>query len=564
MPPVCEKCSLYASFDFIGSTVPKFCFAHKSINMVDVSHTKCEVIKCRKHASCGYEEDGIRIRCGGHKFNDMIYLSLKYCTHIDGCNTLASFGYKGEDHPERCNTHKLDGMISLLGKRCEGILENGDSCIIRATYGIKGTRSVVFCKLHTPAEGYENVAETRHCLECDKRPSFAFSKTDKPTYCEDHCLNGMENIYSKKCMTTKETCNKNPTFGISSPTHCRKHKESDMNDMRHVWCIVENCYKKGSDSKERKRASFNYRGEKIRLYCDEHKKPGMINLERPLCKKTGCPNQMHWGYMFQKRKFCKEHKDSNMYDEDHINPKCVDCPKPKSNTKSSMLSIRAIFCKNGESYPTKCEKHVPKDGTYVNISEKTCELCKLVDQIPSNRTLCSTCYPHSKQRILHKKEIRVKTVLDANKILVMSYDKIPEGACSKYRPDFVIDCGNSLIILEVDENQHFSYACECEVSRMIQLHNDFGGIPLIFIRYNPDDYKNLNGDKIKGKPKNLDRESKLIDLISRIQMQINDETYPTHPLSVYYLYYNGYNDEINRNIIDYYSNSVTEIVEKIF
>lgn len=564
MPPICEKCVLHANFNFISEEIPRFCSTHKMINMVDVTHAKCEVIGCNKQSSCGYEVDGIKRRCGGHKFEDMIYLSLKYCTYENGCKVLASFGYKGEEHPKKCEDHKLDGMISLLGKRCEGILENGDKCITRATYGIKGSRSPIFCKFHIPVGEYENVVETRHCLDCDKRPSFAFSKTDKPTYCEDHCLDGMANIYTKICETKKVICNKVPTFGISSPTHCKDHKKKDMKDMRHVWCIIENCYKKESDNKERKRASFNYKGETIRLYCNEHKKPGMINLERPLCEKIGCPNQAHWGYMFQKKKFCRDHKDSNMYDEDHINPKCVDCPKPKSNTKLNLLSVRAIFCKDGESYPTKCEKHVPEDGTYVNISEKACELCKLVDQIPSNRTLCSTCYPYSKQRILHTKEIRIKTVLEANKIPIMSYDKIPEGACSKYRPDFVIDCGKSLIILEVDENQHFSYACECEVSRMIQLHNDFGGIPLIFIRYNPDEYKNHNGDKIKGKLKNLDRELKLTDLITRIKMQIHDENYPIHPLSVYYLYYNGYNGEMNRIIMDYYSNTVAEIVEKIF
>lgn len=564
MPPICASCDKHANFNFIGITPAKFCSVHCLINMVDVNHTVCEIAVCGKQASCGYEDQGIKIRCGGHKCDDMIYLSLKYCDYEFGCRTLASFGYKGDTAPSMCDTHKKSDMVSLMGKRCEGKIDNGESCIKRATFGLKGTRSPIFCKIHMPAEGYENVIENRHCIDCDKRPSFAYLKGDKPTYCEEHCLIGMINIYTKKCLTNKEICEQSPTFGLSSPTHCKKHKEPDMSDMRHPYCIVEKCYKDDSGSKERRRASFNYNGEKLRLYCGEHKKTGMINLERPLCNKLQCIEQAHWGYMFGKRKYCKYHKSSNMYDEDHINPKCVDCPKLTSQTKAARMAIRATYCKDGESYPTKCEKHKPNNGSYVNIAEKQCELCKLVDFIPSNKTLCFTCNAYSKQRNMHSKELRIADVLTAANIPVMSHDKVPEGACSKYRPDFVIDCGRSLIILEVDENQHQSYACECEISRMIQLHNDFGGIPLIFIRYNPDSYKDASGKRIDGGTKNIGREFYLTYLIKRIKLQIKIDSYDILPLSVYHLYYDGFDGKFIRNSIDYFSNTVAEIAEKIF
>ncbi len=165
---------------------------------------------------------------------------------------------------------------------------------------------------------------------------------------------------------------------------------------------------------------------------------------------------------------------------------------------------------------------------------------------------------------MHSKELRIADVLTATNISVMSHDKVPEGACSKYRPDFVIDCGRSLIILEVDENQHQSYACECEISRMIQLHNDFGGIPLIFIRYNPDSYKDASGKRIDGGTKNIGREFYLTYLIKRIKLQIKIDSYDILPLSVYHLYYDGFDGKFIRNSIDYFSNTVAEIAEKIF
>lgn len=563
MPPVCASCNKHANFNFIGVTPAKYCSNHSLINMVDVNHAKCEITICAKLASCGYEDEGVMIRCGKHKTYDMIYLALKYCNN-DGCGTLASFGYKGDDSPTYCDNHKKFEMISLLGKRCEGKLDGGENCIKRASFGLIGTRSPLFCKTHMPTEGYENVIESRHCVYCDKRPSFAFAKGDKPAYCEEHCPEGAINVNTKKCATDKEICEKSPTFGTTIATHCKKHKEPEMKDMSHTYCIIEKCYKKDSDDKERRRASFNYKGEKLRLYCVEHKKPGMINLERPLCEKSQCTEQAHWGYMFGKRKYCKYHKSSNMYDEHHINPKCIDCPNLTSQTKAARLLVRAIYCKNGESYPTKCEKHKSDGGSYVNIAEKQCELCKLIDFIPSNKNLCSTCNTYSKKRNMHTKEMRIADVLAANDVAVMSYDKIPEGACSKYRPDFVIDCGQSLIILEVDENQHQSYACECEISRMIQLHNDFGGIPLIFIRYNPDSYKDANGIRINGGPKNIDREFALTHLIRRIKVQLKLNMYDILPLSVYHLYYDGFDGKFIRNAIDYFSNTVAEIVEKIF
>jgi len=87
----------------------------------------------------------------------------------------------------------------------------------------------------------------------------------------------------------------------------------------------------------------------------------------------------------------------------------------------------------------------------------------------------------------------------------------------------------------IDENQHKSYACECEQGRMIQLHQDFGGTPVLFIRYNPDSYKDYEG-KIQKQNKN--RETKLIELLKGL----NHRTDWNYPLSVYYLYYDGYNN----------------------
>ena len=65
--------------------------------------------------------------------------------------------------------------------------------------------------------------------------------------------------------------------------------------------------------------------------------------------------------------------------------------------------------------------------------------------------------------------------------------KIQEG-CSKRRPDLLLDLGYQIIIIEVDENQHTDYDCSCENKRIMEISQDLGHRPIVFIRFNPDGY----------------------------------------------------------------------------
>ena len=83
-------------------------------------------------------------------------------------------------------------------------------------------------------------------------------------------------------------------------------------------------------------------------------------------------------------------------------------------------------------------------------------------------------------------------------------DKIISGGCSKRRPDLLLDLGYQILIIEVDENQHIDYDCSCQNKRTMELSQDLGHRPIVFIRFNPDDY-NKNGTNITscwGKNKN--------------------------------------------------------------
>lgn len=120
-----------------------------------------------------------------------------------------------------------------------------------------------------------------------------------------------------------------------------------------------------------------------------------------------------------------------------------------------------------------------------------------------------------------------------------SADKIVAGGCSRYRPDFIIDYTLFTVIVEVDENQHQGYAPECELNRMKQIFQDFGGTPVLFIRYNPDSYKNICGDK---QVSNDNRVTKLVAYLNTLK---NHKEWLI-PLSVCYMFYDGYD---NANVI---------------
>lgn len=74
-------------------------------------------------------------------------------------------------------------------------------------------------------------------------------------------------------------------------------------------------------------------------------------------------------------------------------------------------------------------------------------------------------------------------------------DKIVNGGCSKRRPDLLLDLGYQNIIVEIDENQHIDYDCSCQNKRTMELSQDLGHRPIVFIRFNPDDYE-IDGKNI--------------------------------------------------------------------
>jgi hypothetical protein len=208
-----------------------------------------------------------------------------------------------------------------------------------------------------------------------------------------------------------------------------------MEDIKHHRCIVCKTI----------RATYAYIGKRPD-YCVKCKLPKMEDVVSTKCKKCKL-KRANYGYIGGKVQFCAK------------------CALP------GMKYLKAKHCKS-----EWC------DTTVQNTSKKYEGYC----------TFCfRNLYPDRPvTKNFRTKERDVVEYVKSNfSNIDIIYDKIIQNGCSRRRPDIYIDLGYQVIIVEVDENQHNNYDCSCENKRTMELSQDVGHRPIIFIRFNPDDYK---------------------------------------------------------------------------
>jgi len=186
-------------------------------------------------------------------------------------------------------------------------------------------------------------------------------------------------------------------------------------------------------------------GETKALYCSTHKKEGMVNVKSVTCLE------------------CKKQPIFNMEGE----TKALYCSTHK---KEGMVDVKHDTCKSEWCSTRVSEKY---DG------------------------YCLYCYIHlfPNKSVPRNHKTKERYVIEYIKTkfpdLKWVEDKIINGGCSKRRPDLLLDLYSQIIIIEVDEKQHrdISYDCSCENKRVMELSQDLGHRPIIFIRFNPDGYE---------------------------------------------------------------------------
>ena len=481
-----------------------------------MSNYYCQFENCKKIASFGIKDTKEAIYCVNHKKVDHVNVKDKTCLL---CKKIPNFGNKGTKTALYCVEHKENDHVNVTHKTCM-------KCDKIPNFGNKGTKTALYCVEHKEND-HVNVTH-KTCMKCDKIPNFGNKGTKTALYCVEHKEADHVNVFSKTCLK----CSKQPVFGIKGTKtviYCVEHKEDDYVDVKNKICL-----------KCDKIAHFGIKNTKNAIYCFEHKENMHIDVKHKLCIYNNCSTRASFGLLFKPKTHCSKHKTNNEHKQN--NPKC----------EFQKCKNQPCYTNENDNYPLRCEDHKQDDDK--NIVERNCSSCKLPCMLTENN-LCNDCNEYIEKKPHKRKEIIIKNVLDGNKLEYNTYDKIPTEACNKYRPDFVFDKNTYIIILEVDENQHQSYACECEQARMINLFQDFGGLPVVFVRFNPDGYTD-NNDKRHQYAKY--REIRLLKTLNSLMLH-----QPKELLSVIYLYYNG-DDGMNKVIeIDYENNNINE-VEIIF
>lgn len=169
---------------------------------------------------------------------------------------------------------------------------------------------------------------------------------------------------------------------------------------------------------------------------------------------------------------CVECAGKNICDHSKIRNQCVECHGNRTCIHGKRTSI-CITC-------------TPSSG---------CQHCHMISVVDSKWTpYCFRCYCvlNPDAIIPRKYKLKEHHVIDAlkakfNETFTMRFDKIVEGGCSRRRPDVAIDFGSHCLMIEIDENRHANYSCE--EKRMVELYEDIGFRKIVFLRFNPDRYK---------------------------------------------------------------------------
>jgi hypothetical protein len=559
---ICEVCGIKGIFNFEGEKQGKFCKTHKKIGMIDVIIPKCVVCK-KKQPVFNYENESKATHCKGCSEVGMVDILSPKCIICKKKQPV--FNYENESKATHCKDCSEEGMVDILSPKCiickktkpsfnyenESKATHCKDCSEEDMIDIKHSKCII-CKKKRPSFNYENESKATHCKDCSeedmidikhskctvcqkKIPSFNYENEIKATHCKDCCEEDMIDIKHPVCVICKK---KRPNFnfeGETKATHCKDCSEENMVDIKSKKCIVCNI----------KRPSFNFEGEVKATHCKNCSEIGMIDIKHSKC--IVCKNHASFGYINQPRTYCARHKLPLMFKKKYL---CQECDN---------------VAEYGDEEPSHCFIH-QKNNELCLLGQK-CKQCLRENELCNKEQICLTyCKPTETtiaiKKIIKKKEALVLAYVDNNlkTDLIPIDDRIIDISCVKRRPDRLYDCGTHYVIIEVDEggDNHSSASIGCiydkktqEQRRMIQIfealslgpdvcdNKIISQIPVIFIRFNPDNFR------VNGKIQKVNMQKRLEVLLKCINYCItyNIEKFNAI-INVKYLYYNEY-DETN-------------------
>jgi hypothetical protein len=382
--------------------------------------------------------------------------------------------------------------VNVVSKRCEH-----ENCTRHPIFNIPGEMRGKYCGEHKLKDMVNLHSKTCEHDHCAKLPCYNVPGETHRKYCSEHKLENMVNVVSKTCQ--HENCPKRPHFNIPGEIrgkYCSEHKLEDMVNVVSKPCQHENCTKL---------PSYNFADQLTRKYCGEHRLPSMINMQKKNCQFDTCNQLAVFGFINKRAQFCNTHQLPNMI---HL-LEASQCCAPDCNKEFAFVFENHKYC----------VQHCP-DRTFMIALKRWCKYCDLQEE---SAFVCNEC-----RHIANIKEWAVVKYLRRaiDTPFTHNSSNMLQG-CSKRRPDIYFNLLHHCLIVEVDENQHQSYASSCECARICEIVGGIGGRSVVFIRYNPDTFLNASG-----KRPIITNEERLQLLVETIKFELINTEYHYPPYQV--------------------------------
>lgn len=187
----------------------RFCFRHKTEDMVDVDHKRCKGIEndgtpCTRTSPIFNIEGSPGEFCGRHKTDEMIDVVNKRCEGKDKegnpCKIICpAFNFPGKKGMF-CDKHKEDGMINVKSRRCAGKNEDGSPCLsIGPKFNKEGVKGGIYCEKHKD-KGMVDVSHSR----CKEGCGIIVTRPTYDGYCMRCFINKFPDVKISRIYRVKE------------------------------------------------------------------------------------------------------------------------------------------------------------------------------------------------------------------------------------------------------------------------------------------------------------------------------------------------------------------------
>lgn len=249
---------------------------------------------------------------------------------------------------------------------------------------------------------------------------------------------------------------------------------------------------------------------------------------------------------------CKECGGSQICEHDRRKDKCKDCGGSQL-CEHGRLKDMCKECGGSQI----CEHSKRKDRCKECGGSSLCknQWCETGKQ-SKYEGYCMPCFvnnPDNRDKpVMRNYKTKEREVVDSIRKVYPDFtwvaDKKVADGCSRRRPDLLLDMGTHIVITEIDENKHDSYGCSCETKRVMEISQDVGHRPIVFIRFNPDGYTSHTGKKTSScwrlnklgvmsivKTKQREWDERMNTLMLQIQYWTDNP--PTKMIEIVQLYY---------------------------